>query len=1660
MNNNNGSTQSSTTSNSSSTISNNSNNNNSNNKRALQMSGSCISSTLNPGQQLTKGSYLCHTSSTTSIQYEFGINTQNQIVLYALLPTDTTSVTNTNNGGGGGVEHELLWTATPPPTSLSTSGVQYMRMAANTGSLAGYTPSRQKIYDSHLNSGVYSDFAKDSNGGGMDATFIQENPMVVKDRVPQSSLVMNDEGVFIVDDDGDVTFQILVPPNLLVATNNNSNQDDSTAAAAAGGAVNGEGTVQGFTWDDSTTNDAIYGAGDTSVTNVDVTLLECTSDKVLDRVTSGNDGTFRFENVFDGRYKVYVLAQPPLEFVTKNVNEGLGINAIGQDSDVNSDGFSDCFTIGTGTGGTLNQLIYVGMMEAKNNPITVSGKVFYDSNGDGLINDSSSTGSSSGSSLVGNIIVDLYDCIDPTKWIAVTRTDASGNYEFENPATTTSDLTSLLEVDGITQFRAVFSGLPNGYTFSPKSVDSDVTSVNGQTSCWDIEKDGGRTSIVWNAGIKPPQTERPTNRPTPQPTSEITLTPTKAAALVTVGGYAFLDMNDDGVRSPNFDEEIAIADINVRLFSGCDPSNNNDDGTFFSAARTDAQGLYKFVNVPPGSYLMKATAPTGYVFSSSWTDTNVDADSTINPETGETKCFVLNDGKTDLSWGMGLRDTSPVVISGMVFDDANNNGFFDTGETAMMDVSVALFDCDGNIKKMDNTDVNGMYGFSDLMAGPYLLKFSAPQGYQLSSTWSGLIDNEGKLVAPNADSNANPETASSVCKLYKAGEEVYSLDAGMTAVGTAPTTTTAASQPTSKPTKDPKGDGTLCSGAKCPVEGMCRNKAGLCGTGLGFCNFNSVWTKDCVEEDDDNEADDAPIAPDDVGALAPTTSFRPTTYPTISPAPTISAKPTSTFGGGATSFCHVDGAVGDVTDPNSEVSAIKFIYTIESESFSPSSTETLIDLFEKELNRRVACDFADNPCLLCDSPSKETRTGRSTRNSTMIGLSPLPNDEITLYPCQIPSSKCKVMNGEMTAYYPQGTSASVLESDQKQLLAAIEYVITNESWVGMQVSYQKTSLPSSNQGEKSGDPSKGGDGGLSGGAVAGIVVAMLAIVAVVFIGVIRIRRIRDEEDEALFRQMQEKSIPYGHAADLNGEDDDSDDDSDDSSYSSDDDSSEYRSKSAISGETFPTNIAHAMPQDIEDSSSSESGSSESEEEIEDGLDEGVDAAQLNQPGIEQMKYSAGSDDVPTYEDFDRMDSEEMAAAAGYDDHHRDQTYPYQTRPNRYVGDEEVAPDDATATESVNSAQSADPPGQSYRDLPEEWEPALPPPMEYSHAGSAFGAYESGSESDGERSNRSYRSNHSGSQRSNRSYHSRHSLRSHGSRQSRNSHRSQGGGSHYSRHSNPDQEETSGNGSYHQSAHNDSYHSEHSYHSNHSGSGSDRSFSEDYGQSDDQFTSRQQQGEPNHFNRPPQPQYYDQHSQYMGEQDAQAYIAAAAASRYQTGAVSNNNSSRYGSQEAAYHGGGDSYDDASYHSFNSSPQSQKFQPEVLDDHIDDASAYTSATRKATNVSPDKMSPPRGGQDDQSYEEDDDEESISEIFKSLSAIQTKLASKGKPGGPRPHNKGVPSRAPEPQSQQQGWQDGIVEDVSVDGSQISSVAANQHRNRRPQQGQWMEPVDEQED
>eukprot|EP00984_Skeletonema_dohrnii_P002560 scaffold896_cov100-Skeletonema_dohrnii-CCMP3373.AAC.1 len=219
-------------------------------QRALQVSsssssspmeGSCISSTLDPGKQLAKGSYLCYppppsagqdsVSSTTTIRYEFGINSSSQIALYAQLPTN-------NNGAS----FHLLWTATPPASIFSESGIQFMRMQGALGSLAGYNPSRRKIYDSHDDAGKYSPY---SIQHGVDLSTTSANGAmmytnVVSEKEMGSRLELTEDGVFILNSNDEVTFQIVVPPQLkkeLVV-----------------------GSIQGFIWDDGNTNDGIFGA--------------------------------------------------------------------------------------------------------------------------------------------------------------------------------------------------------------------------------------------------------------------------------------------------------------------------------------------------------------------------------------------------------------------------------------------------------------------------------------------------------------------------------------------------------------------------------------------------------------------------------------------------------------------------------------------------------------------------------------------------------------------------------------------------------------------------------------------------------------------------------------------------------------------------------------------------------------------------------------------------------------------------------------------------------------------------------------------------------------------------------------------------------------------------------------------------------------------------------------------------------------------------------------------------------------------------------------------------------------------------------------------------------------------------------------------------------
>lgn len=134
------------------------------------------------------------------------------------------------------------------------------------------------------------------------------------------------------------------------------------------------------------------------------------------------------------------------------------------------------------------------------------------------------------------------------------------------------------------------------------------------------------------------------------------------------------------------------------------------------------------------------------------------------------------------------------------------------------------------------------------------------------------------------------------------------------------------------------------------------------------------------------------------------------------------------------------------------------------------------------------------------------------------------------------------------------------------------------------------------------------------------------------------------------------------------------------------------------------------------------------------------------------------------------------------------------------------------------------------------------------------------------------------------------------------------------------------------------------------------------------------------------------------------------------------------------------------------QSYQQYEEIEHDYKDDTTTFSDATRQISNVNPapdmHSVEQLSEANSERSYEEE--EESISNIFKSLSEIQTKLAKKGKTSS---KEKGrIPSAS-------SNTSDGVVEDVSVDGSQMSSFEAKAAKNRRPSAGNWMEPVDEYE-
>ncbi|MEZ5145347.1 MAG: SdrD B-like domain-containing protein [Acidimicrobiales bacterium] len=188
-------------------------------------------------------------------------------------------------------------------------------------------------------------------------------------------------------------------------------------------------------------------------------------------------------------------------------------------------------------------------------------------------------------------------------------------------------------------------------------------------------------------------------------------------APASIGDRVWSDLNGDGVQDAG---EPGLAGVTVTLRQDAD--GNGSFETTVASTTTDANGLYLFEQLRPGSYQVDVdgtTVPAG-----------------ATPSTPEPVDRVLVGGQSVTDADVGYQPAPPPIgqIGDRVWSDTDGDGVQDPGEVGLGGVLVTLLqdaDNNGSYETTVATDITtgaGDYGFTDLPAGSYRVVVTPPSG--------------------------------------------------------------------------------------------------------------------------------------------------------------------------------------------------------------------------------------------------------------------------------------------------------------------------------------------------------------------------------------------------------------------------------------------------------------------------------------------------------------------------------------------------------------------------------------------------------------------------------------------------------------------------------------------------------------------------------------------------------------------------------------------------------------------------------------------------------------------------------------------------------------------------------------------------------------------
>jgi uncharacterized surface anchored protein len=230
-------------------------------------------------------------------------------------------------------------------------------------------------------------------------------------------------------------------------------------------------------------------------------------------------------------------------------------------------------------------------------------------------------------------------------------------------------------------------------------------------------------------------------------------TPVTTAKL---GNRVWYDVNEDGMQDPG---EAGVSGVSVTLYSCA--------GTQIATTTTDAQGIYDFSSLQPGSYYVEFALPAGYLFSPQDVGTEAwDSDADLN---GQTACVQLAAGENNYKVDAGMYSPK-ATLGDKVFEDLNQDGEQDANENGVANVRVVLYTCTGDSVSQTFTDTNGEYLFTQLIPGDYYVIFKDLPAH------SGFSPQDVGNDATDSDANQNGQTA---CVTLGPGADDRTLDAGI-----------------------------------------------------------------------------------------------------------------------------------------------------------------------------------------------------------------------------------------------------------------------------------------------------------------------------------------------------------------------------------------------------------------------------------------------------------------------------------------------------------------------------------------------------------------------------------------------------------------------------------------------------------------------------------------------------------------------------------------------------------------------------------------------------------------------------------------------------------------------------------------------------------------